>query len=62
MSAESDLVRERVAQAMSNARAVTPDERDHVAEAMQGAPTWDQLPADVVTMVERWEDEAGFRA
>lgn len=57
---ERVLVRERVSLAMNGSRTITRDERDRVEEAMQGAPLWDELPADVVELVEGWEDEAGF--
>ncbi len=59
-SQERNMVRERVALAMSNAKDVSGDEREYVAEVMQGAPTWDELPADVIELVEAWEDRAGF--
>lgn len=59
---ERVLVRERVSMAMTGSRTITRDERDRVEEAMQGAPLWAEVPADVVELVEGWEDEAGFGA
>lgn len=59
---ERSLVRDRVALAMTNSRTITREERDRVEEAMQGAPLWGELPADVIELIEGWEDEAGFGA
>jgi len=58
---ERELVRERVEMAMNVSDPYpTSDERDRIAEVMQGAPLWHELPQDVRELIVGWETQAGI--